>query len=184
MQYSSLVFVYQVSVWAWWASRQDTVPRVTAASLSSSLFDVKACKKISFQHLHAHCMCTVSCSMCNPSCHSDSNPPIIHCATVARCFLTKSHSKFVRVWWRGHVASSERRQMCEQAAHLDGKTNTPQLQSHLKCSALTRAGAFMEPVICSQMCGEWNRKGLIFFLKVNCSYICVSRTIYIYILGI
>lgn len=95
MQYSSVTVASQVSVWAWQASRRDTVSHVTSAvsSSSSSLFDVKECTEIAFQSVHAHWMRTVS--MCNPCCHSDRNPPVIlrvslACATGGRCFLTAS----------------------------------------------------------------------------------------------
>lgn len=104
-------------------------------------FDVKACKKISFQYLHAHCMCAVSCSVCNPSCHSDGNPV---CATGGRCFLTES-KEAIRGGDTGVWTACTPRWRDKHAAIT--------ITSYKSCRIKS---VFVKPVICWQM---WrNRK--------------------------
>lgn len=138
--------------------------RVTTAPSSSSLFDVKACKKISFQYLHAHCTCTVSCCLCNPSCHSDSIPPISPLCVCDRCEMFP------------HRISLSLKGCDEEAmpAHRRGDTDvrtgcTPRrkdkhaaINNHILNFQLLQKLEdkidVCEAVICRQMCGAWNRK--------------------------
>lgn len=151
MQYLSVMVASQVSVWAWQASRRDTVSHVTSAaasSSSSSLFDVKECTEIAFQSVHAHCMCTVS--MCNPCCHSDRNPPMSPWP-VRQVQDVSSPRVWKGVMKRPCRLAREEKQMCEQAAHLDGKINkqqypiTPWTFGPYKDATLK--STFMTPVI-------------------------------------
>ena len=136
-----LMFESQVSVWGS-TDRQDTVSRVTAASSSSStssLFDVGACEKISFQCWHAACVIPVAIAM-EPYQSSAACP---HGATGARCFLTESPSP--KLFWKDVMEEAptppprRAKHRCVNRRHTSMETSTQQqLQSHLKHSALTR----------------------------------------------
>lgn len=58
------------------AGGQDVVTRVTAVLLPSLM------SKYANGFPFSNVTCTVRCSMCKPSCHSDSYPPITHCASA------------------------------------------------------------------------------------------------------